>query len=174
MESYKKWAESPGPYISEQVRAFLTRLTVVAQPVTYSLSNEGFGPFHELHLPRNLVLMAIAGISGETNPPPEVQNERRVMSGLWMIAFAESQNKEKGTGYVSLEQLIQDQLVSKEMFENTGYKYEVVINGDNFEVTAVPIEYGKSGKLSFFIDKSRVLRAADHAGAAATINDPPR
>jgi hypothetical protein len=174
MESYKKWAESPGPYISEQVRAFLTRLTVVSQPVTYSLSNEGFGPFHELHLPRNLVLMAVAGISGETNPPPEVQNERRAMSGLWMIAYAEVGLKEKGGAYVPLEQLIADQKVSKEIFENTGYKFEVVVSGDDFEVTAVPIEYGKSGKMSFFIDKSRVLRAADHAGAAATVNDPPR
>ncbi len=174
MESYKKWAENPNTYMTDALRTFMTRLTVVAQPVTYSLSNEGFGPFHELHLPRNLVLMAIAGISGDTNPPPEVQNERRAMSGLWLIAYAESQNKEKGAGYVPLEQLIADQLVSKDMFENTGYKFEVAVTGDNFEVTAVPIEYGKSGKISFFIDKNRVLRGADHAGAAATANDPPR
>ena len=71
MESYRKWVNEPSSaaQIDEQTRAFLARLSIVAQPVTYSLSNEGFGPLHELHVPKNLVLMFIAGVSGAVNAP---------------------------------------------------------------------------------------------------------
>ena len=71
MESYRKWVNEPtaAAQIDEQTRAFLARLSIVAQPVTYSLSNEGFGPLHELHVPKNLVLMFIAGVSGAVNAP---------------------------------------------------------------------------------------------------------
>ena len=47
------------------------------------------------------------------------------------------------------------------------------IVGDGFEAVAVPIEYGKTGKMSFFINESGVLRGGDHAGAPATIADNP-
>jgi hypothetical protein len=42
----------------------------VAQPITYSLSNEGFGPLHELHVPKNLVLLYIAAVASTVNNPP--------------------------------------------------------------------------------------------------------
>ncbi len=73
MESYKTWANEPSSaaQMDEQTRAFLARLSIVPQPVTYSLYNEGFGPLHELHLPKNLVLMLIAAISGSVNAPPQ-------------------------------------------------------------------------------------------------------
>ncbi|HEU4769400.1 MAG TPA: DUF3352 domain-containing protein [Pyrinomonadaceae bacterium] len=64
MEGYRKWAQQPTSQIDDQTRAFLTRFSIVAQPVTYSLSNEGFGPMHELHLPKNLVLLLIAAAAG--------------------------------------------------------------------------------------------------------------
>src|SRR4029079_10189104 len=64
MEGYRKWAQEPNAQINEQTRAFLTKFSIVAQPVTYSLSNEGFGPLHELHVPKNLVLLMVAAASG--------------------------------------------------------------------------------------------------------------
>ncbi len=64
MESYRTSVQQPSTPLDDQMRAILTRLTIVPQPVTYSLSNEGFGPLHELHLPKNLVLMLIATIAG--------------------------------------------------------------------------------------------------------------
>lgn len=64
MESYRTWVQTPSNTIDEPLRTMLTRLTIVPQPITYSLSNEGFGPLHELHLPKNLVLMFIASIAG--------------------------------------------------------------------------------------------------------------
>ena len=73
MESYRTWIQQPTAPVDEQTRAFLTRFSIVAQPVTYSLSNEGFGPLHELHLPKNLVLLLIAAtVGGSNNSPPQV------------------------------------------------------------------------------------------------------
>jgi hypothetical protein len=70
MESYRTWAQQPTAPIDEKTRAFLTRFSIVPQPVTYSLSNEGFGPLHELHLPKNLVLLLVAAMSSAFNAPP--------------------------------------------------------------------------------------------------------
>jgi hypothetical protein len=72
-----------------------------------------------------------------------------------------------------LEQLIEAESVSKEMIANSGYRFELTVSADKFEVTAVPLEYGKSGNLSFFIDQTFVLRGADRNGAAATVSDKP-
>ena len=69
MESYRTWIQQPNAQVDDQTRAFLTKFSVVAQPVTYSLSNEGFGPLHELHLPKNLVLLIIAATAGGINAP---------------------------------------------------------------------------------------------------------
>ena len=175
MESYKLWAEMPSTRISEQTRAFVMRASTVAQPITYSLSNEGLGPLHEVHIPKNLVLMAVAGISGESNPPQTLQNERAAMGTMYSIVYAEQQfKKKKGNGsYGTLEQLLAEQMVSKESLERSGYKFELTLAGDKFEVSAVPSEYGKSGTLSLFLDSKGVLRGADHSGASATVADPP-
>src|SRR6185503_321305 len=86
MESYKSWIFQPSTRLNDQTKAFMLRMVAGAQPITYSLSNEGFGPLHELHVPRNLILMAVAGISSETNPTP-VQRNEGVTMGL-MYAFA--------------------------------------------------------------------------------------
>jgi hypothetical protein len=64
MEGYRAWAQQPNAQINDKTRAFLTKFSIVAQPVTYSLSNEGFGPLHELHVPKNLVLLMVAAASG--------------------------------------------------------------------------------------------------------------
>jgi len=174
MESYRSWAEQTR-HISDSTRPFLTRLAAMAQPVTYSLSNEGLGPLHELHIPKNLVLMAVAGISGETNPSPMHQNEQAATNAMYMIGFVQEQyKKNKGAGsYGTLEQLVATNMVPKEMFEGNGYKIDVTVSGDKFEVFAVPVEYGKTGTLSYYMDQTRVLRGADRGGASATSSDPP-
>jgi hypothetical protein len=161
--------------MSDQMRNFMTRLSTVAQPVTYSLSNEGLGPLHELHLPKNLVAMLVTGISGEMNPPPTLQNERMAIGTLYMIARAERdyQAKQGAGSSGTLDDLIAAKLISKDTIDQFGYKFEVTANGDKFEVTAVPLEYGKSGTLSLFIDQTWVLRGGDRNGAPATASDQP-
>jgi len=173
MESYGKWANEPSAFISEQTREFLTRFAVVAEPVTYSLSNEGNGPLHQIRVPKNLLLMAVAGLSGETNVPPEMQNERVAMGNLIAIAVAEARIKKEKGSYTTLEELISQQAVNREVLDGHGYKFFVTIAGESFEAVAVPIEYGKTGRASFFINESSVLRAGDHGGAPATIADKP-
>lgn len=175
MESLKTWTAQSNSAASEKARAFLAPASMLAQPVTYSLSNEGNGPLHELHLPRNLVLMAVTGISGEVNPSPELQKERMAIGAMYMIASAQERYKE-GTGggsYGTLEQLMAENLVHKDTMERSGYRFEVTVSGDKFEVLAAPVEYGKTGKMSYYIDNTFVVRGADRNGASATSSDPP-
>ena len=173
MEGYRVWANQPSTRVSEQTRAFLMRASLVAQPITYSLSNEGLGPLHELHIPKNLVLMAVAGISGESNPPPTIQNEREAIGLMYGIAQAEMAYKKANGSCATLEQLIAAEMIQKEMVEKTGYKFDLTVSGDKFALSAVPLEYGKSGNMSLFIDDTFILRGGDRNGAAATASDPP-
>jgi len=175
MESYKDWAVQPTTRMSDQMRSFMARLSTVAQPITYSLSNEGLGPLHELHIPKNLVAMFVAGFSGEMNPPPTIQNERMAIGLMYMIVYSEQQYKsKKGAGaYGTIEELIAAGLYNKEAVEKSGYRFELTVSGDKFEATAVPLEYGKSGTLSLFVDQTGVLRGGDRGGAMATASDPP-
>jgi hypothetical protein len=172
MESYKTWAQNPNTRVSDEVRAFLTRASSIAHPITYSLSNDGLGPVHELHIPKNLVHMAVAGISGEINPPPTVQNERMAIGMMYTIGQAEKSYKHLHGSFGTLEQLIAADLVQADSVERSRYKFDISISGDKFEITAVPMEYGKSGKVSLFIDESFVLRGGDKNGASASASDP--
>jgi hypothetical protein len=174
MEGFKTWAQQPSTQLSDQVRIFLTSATTIALPITYSLSNEGFGPLHELHIPRNLILMAVAGISGEVNPTPIVQNERMAIGMMYTIVYAEGEYKKKNAGaYGTLEELMAADLVPKDAIEKSGYRFDLTVSGDKFEVSAVPLEYGKSGRLSLFLDQTHVLRGGDKSGASASASDPP-
>ena len=175
MDSYKSWANQPSTLISDQTREILSTLSLVGQPITYSLSNDGLGTLHELHVPKNLVLMAVAGMAAESNPSPLVANERAAISALYMIYNVESQYRAgEGQGnYGSLEKLVENQMVSKEMIENHGYKIQVTVLGNKFEVSAVPIDYGTTGRTSYYIDQTNILRGGDHGGAAATVDDNP-
>ena len=56
-----------------------------------------------------------------------------------------------------MDQLMAAKLISKEMFEGAGYKFEIFVTGDKFEAFAVPVEYGKNGKTSYFIDQTQRL-----------------
>jgi hypothetical protein len=59
-----------------------------------------------------------------------------------------------------------------------GYKfrYRVTDGADDgepgFEIAAIPVEYGKSGRQSFLLDKDGKIHAADKHGAVATVDDP--
>ncbi len=94
---------------------------------------------------------------------------------LHMIANVETQYRsDVGQGsFASLDTLIQSQMVSKETVENHGYKIEITLTGTKFEATATPLEYGKTGKTSYYIDDSNVLRGGDHGGGTASAADKP-
>jgi len=72
------------------------------------------------------------------------------------------------------------QLVDAELAsgEKAGYRFRYRIRpeagGDEpgFELAATPVEYGQSGRRSFFLDSSGGLRGGDKQGAVATPADP--
>jgi hypothetical protein len=175
MENYNSFGRDATAQISEQLRDFLMMVSPVAQPVTYAIVNEGQGPLHELHVPKNLLMMMVAGISADSNQPPMVRNEAMTHGKMLTIASAqETYKSSQGAGrYGSLDELIKEGLISKEQVESPDYKIEITVTGNGFEVSAVPVEYGKTGRLSFFLNESGVLRAGDHAGGPATGADKP-
>jgi hypothetical protein len=60
--------------------------------------------------------------------------------------------------------------------ENYRFEYRAFsssLNSDeHYELLATPIEYGPSGKRSFYLDSSGIVRGGDKHGAAATASDP--
>jgi hypothetical protein len=175
MEGYHEEVRKQAATLDPAMRDFLLGLDPTAGAITYALSNEGLGTQHEIHLPKNLIITMVAGISSATkNPPPEA-NEMIAAGALQMIANAET-TYHSGVGkgnYGTLDQLTQQKLVMMEPFQKYGYNFELTATGDQFEAVATPREYGKTGKRSFFIDKSGVVRGDDHGGAPATVADKP-
>lgn len=159
----------------EKMNELLSRVNPVIDPLTYALTNDGQGPLHELHLPKNLLMLMIAGISTEAEQAETEMNEMRAQSTLQLVGSAEASfQSNKGNGrYATLDELASEGFINKEYFQSFGYTIELTISGTRFEATAVPTEYGKTGKLSFFIDESKVLRGGDHGGGAATVADQP-
>jgi hypothetical protein len=161
--------------VDEKTSELLSHVNLPIEPLTYSLSNEGSGPLHELHFPKNLLLLMLASISNDVNTAPLKANEAAVRSELRTIVGAEATYQvTTGDGrYGTIDELVKAGLLGKEPIERFGYEIALTISANKFEATAVPIEYSKSGNLSFFVDESGVVRGADHAGSPATISDPP-
>jgi hypothetical protein len=161
--------------IDPAMRDFLLGLNPTATALTYAMSNDGLGTQHEIHLPKNLILTMVAGISSVTrNPPPEM-NEGIAIGMLQMIAGTEK-TYQSGPGkgkYGTVDELIQAKLLNREFMDKYGYNFEVTVLADDFQAVATPREYGKTGKRSFFVDKSGTVRGDDHGGAPATAADKP-
>lgn len=83
--------------------------------------------------------------------------------------------------YGTLRQLETEKLLDKTSAaaSHNGYVFAVELRTSTdespaaFSITATPEKYGTTGKTSFFLDDSGVLRAADKDGAAADLSDPP-
>jgi hypothetical protein len=145
------------------------------EPMTYALLNEGLGPLHEIHIPKSLLLLAIGGLSKQARQTPLTTNESIAKSILRTVAAAEATfQSTKGNGrYGSLDELVAEGMLSKDLLEQYGYRIELSVLTNKFEATAIPLEYGKTGRMSFFVDESGVLRGGDHGGGAATLSDSP-
>src|SRR5437773_662753 len=114
MEAYQQDLHKQAATMDPAMRDFLMKLTPESGAITYALSNDGLGSLHELHLPKNLIITAVAGISSTTkNPPPEM-NEAIAMGMLQTIAGAELSYKINAGdgGYGGLDQLIDQKLVT--------------------------------------------------------------
>lgn len=66
--------------------------------------------------------------------------------------------------------LIEQELASTHV--QSGYKFEYQRTSvDSYQITARPLEFGKSGSRNFFADESGVIRVTDE-DRPATVNDP--
>jgi len=174
VEEYASGTKAGAP-VNDKMSEFLSRVNPVLDPLTYALTDDGLGPLHELHVPKNLLQMIVARASSEATQAPLQTNEAVARSALHSVARAEASfQAEKGNGrYASLDELLSEGLVSKELIQRYGYTIELTVSANKFEAIAIPVEYGKTGRLSYFIDDSGVLRAGDHGGGAATAADLP-
>ena len=162
-----------GAPVDDRLRDLMTRLNPNIDPLTYALFNDGSGPLHELHLPKTLLMSIIVGVTSQGNQSSVVTNESIAQNMLRMIADSEATYKAKRGNYGSLDDLVKEGLIPKDLIEKYGYRVELTVLSNKFEATATPLEYGKSGKTSFFVDETNVLRGGDHGGGPATISDRP-
>jgi hypothetical protein len=176
MEGYQEQIGKQAASMDQAMRDFLMKLSPKASAITYALSHDGLGSVHELHLPKNLILAMVAGTSATMSAMKEgspEMNEMIAISVLHMIANGE-ENYKKTTGngsYGSIDELVEHKLLAKDVLDKYGYRFVIATSAQGFEAVATPVEYGKSGKRSFFVDQSRVVRGDDKGGGPATVAD---
>ena len=108
-------------------------------------------------------------------------NEGSAIGTLKTISSAEANYANIYQRYGTLAELQAEQLIDPMLASGVknGYHFTLELKASDdlseggFEATAVPVEYGKSGRRSFFIDESLVVRAADNQGRRASEFDPP-
>lgn len=117
----------------------------------------------------------------QANNSPILNNERFTINALNTINGAQATFKSFNTTFATLQQLRDEDLIDPVLAtgEKYGYVFSVtlVTNPSNqstgFQVLAVPQRYGRSGRRSFYLDESGVIRGADRQGAPANADDLP-
>ena len=76
--------------------------------------------------------------------------------------------------YGTLEELYNAGLIDAELGSGTkaGYRFELAPLEASFKVTAIPIEYGRTGDWSFYLDESGVIRGQT-SNRQPNAHDPP-
>jgi hypothetical protein len=108
-------------------------------------------------------------------------NEGAALSSLRTVANAEATFQSEHGRYASLEELGDANLIDSLLAHGakSGYRFTVEVKPkqsyapEGFAVMAMPQTYQSSGRRSFFIDESMVMRAADTHGLGLTGMEPP-
>lgn len=78
--------------------------------------------------------------------------------------------------FTTLDELVGLGGVSKQLINGSesGYRFRLSVSddGQSYRVLAVPAEYGRTGRLSFYVDQSNAIRAEDKEGQPATAASP--
>jgi hypothetical protein len=174
--------------LDDQTKAFLARFRFEPEPVTYAAWAEGLGAAYELRLPKKLVMRVLSEISADEMRSRIPRNEMQVQNLLQWFGQIERIYHTANGRYATLEELKSFRRTKEvsgngsdfemtfpglESLESYGYKFDLTVSGNGYEVTATPIEYGKKGKLSFYLDQSGEVRKGDHGGQPATVKDKP-
>jgi type IV pilus assembly protein PilA len=104
-------------------------------------------------------------------------NEGAAMSSLRSIHAAEQTyySTAGNRSYGTLTDLQSQSLIPPELANGIkwGYRFKVEVSKNGFAATAVPTEYQSSGRRSFFIDETGILRAEDSHGLEGSRFAPP-
>lgn len=171
----------------ERVRALIARTDPNPGAITHALTRDADGLLHELHIPKNLLSLISAGELASKELAPMRANESRAMFALYNIARMQDEHKKSNGRYATRAELenaarkklkSQDSEGTDEFFaasslELEGYEIRIAVSGDKFEATATPTLYRGTGRRSFFIDETKVLRGADLGGRPASASTDP-
>jgi type IV pilus assembly protein PilA len=108
-------------------------------------------------------------------------NEGAAIVSLRKLHSAEMAHYTMQRKYGNLTDLMQKGLIDSKLAsgDRSGYRFTIEILNDRgdgwpgFTVVGVPREYDSTGRRSFFVDQTGVIRAADSRGLEATKYDPP-
>ena len=95
------------------------------------------------------------------------ENEYNTAVALWSFARVVKSNIDEalrqGSGVLDFTKIMVPHC--------QGYHVTLELAGYTLRVCGVPVKHNRTGRLSFFIDNSLVLRAGDHLGQSATDQD---
>ena len=107
-------------------------------------------------------------------------NEASAIGSVRQIAAAEGVYQSSFGKYATLNELAAQGLLDAKLATGTrnGYNFTLEVTSDDpdapgFAVMSVPVSYRNSGRRSFYIDESGVIRAADNFGGPPTKMDEP-
>ncbi len=107
-------------------------------------------------------------------------NEGSSLANLRYIYSAEATYYNQYEKYGTLQELCAEKLIPQDLESGTknGYRFSVeVVERDDyptgFEAVCVPETYPNSGRRSFYLDETGVVRGADNSGGPASRFDPP-
>ncbi|MFL6210873.1 MAG: DUF3352 domain-containing protein [Pyrinomonadaceae bacterium] len=175
------------------VRDVLLKLNAEPGAITHALTKDDQGLLHELHIPKDVLSLMSADAIISQQLAPLRSHEGQAHYALQGLAEAEAAYKQKHGKYATLEDFKQlaDEAEKRAEANNNddnddndegeggfvpqaeGYEFKLSISGDKFEATATPTIYRKTGRHSFYIDQTGVLRAADLNGKPADASAPP-
>lgn len=103
-------------------------------------------------------------------------NEANVISHVYKAGYSQYQFRESNGRFGTIEELgsagLIDESFLRRSISDSGYRIEVRLKDNSFEIHATPVEYGWSGRRSFYMTTDYAIHAADKRGRAATIKDP--
>jgi type IV pilus assembly protein PilA len=114
-------------------------------------------------------------------------NEGSAIHSLRTISAAEMTYQAQFQKYGTLEELAAASLIDPKLATGTksGYRFTVELTDESaaagefdqspggFAVSCVPVDYRHSGRRSFFVDETSVVRGADNVGMPSSTSDPP-
>jgi type IV pilus assembly protein PilA len=106
-------------------------------------------------------------------------NEGSALQSLRTISSAEMAYQSQFERYGTLQELATLNLIDQKLGSGVknGYRFTVELTSadgsEGFAVSGVPAEYRSSGRRSFYVDETFVIRAADNHGAPSSVLDAP-